>query len=156
MLLRRGYRIDLVEAVIGTEFDRIPELGSRIEQLSDFLGSSEDFEGLTITFKRVVNILKKQKENYAVDASLFAETCESELWELYRKLKGQIAACVEQKNYDAALKLLVQLRKPVDDFFEGVEILINENPALRENRVAMLRNLARLFLRIADFSKFSG
>lgn len=156
MLLRRGYRIDLVEAVIGTEFDRIPELGSRIEQLSDFLGSSEDFEGLTITFKRVVNILKKQKENYAVDASLFAETCESELWELYRKLKDQIAACVEQKNYDAALKLLVQLRKPVDDFFEGVEILINENPALRENRVAMLRNLARLFLRIADFSKFSG
>jgi glycyl-tRNA synthetase beta chain len=156
MVLRKGYQIDLVEAVISAEFDRIPELGSRIEQMNDFLGESEDFAALTTTFKRVVNILKKQKENYTVDASLFTETCESELWELCLRLKDQIPACSEQRNYDAALKLLVRLRKPVDDFFEGVEILTKENPALRENRVAVLQNVARLFLCIADFSKFSG
>jgi glycyl-tRNA synthetase beta subunit len=36
-----------------------------------------------------------------------------------------------------------------------VEILTKEEPKLRNNRVGMLQNVARLFLTLADFSKFS-
>jgi glycyl-tRNA synthetase beta subunit len=43
----------------------------------------------------------------------------------------------------------------VDAFFEGVEILTKENEVLKNNRVALLQDLSRLFLKVADFSKFS-
>jgi glycyl-tRNA synthetase beta subunit len=51
--------------------------------------------------------------------------------------------------------MVAKLRRPVDDLFEGVEILTKGDPELRKNRVALLQGLARLFLRLADFSKFS-
>ena len=62
---------------------------------------------------------------------------------------------VERGDYFEALNLMVRLRKPVDDLFDGVEILTKEDTQLRNNRVGMLQSLARLFLGLADFSKFS-
>jgi glycyl-tRNA synthetase beta chain len=62
---------------------------------------------------------------------------------------------MEERNYYEALELMARLRKPVDDLFDGVEILSKENPQLKNNRVGMLQALARLFLSLADFSKFS-
>jgi len=47
------------------------------------------------------------------------------------------------------------LREPVDELFDGVEIMTKENPRVRNNRVGLLQELARLFLSLADFSKFS-
>ena len=57
--------------------------------------------------------------------------------------------------YDEALSLLVRLRQPVDAFFEGVEVLTKKDDKLRENRVGLLQCLSRLFLSVADFSKFT-
>jgi glycyl-tRNA synthetase beta subunit len=53
------------------------------------------------------------------------------------------------------LNLLLTLKKPVNDLFDGVEILTRKDDCLRKNRVAVLQELARLFLTIADFSKFA-
>jgi glycyl-tRNA synthetase beta chain len=47
------------------------------------------------------------------------------------------------------------IRKPVDDFFDGVEVLTKDDPALRNNRVGLLQQIAGLMLLFADFSKFS-
>ena len=108
-----------------------------------------------MTFKRVTNILKKQENPFQVDPVLFSETCEVALWDTYEALKEVVHACLERSDYYEALVLLVRLRKPVDDLFDGVEILTKESQALRENRVGLLQGLARLFLSVADFSKFS-
>ena len=64
-------------------------------------------------------------------------------------------ACLERAEYYEALNLMARLRKPVDDFFDGVEVLTQESTALRENRVGLLQHLAGLFLRVGDLSKFS-
>jgi glycyl-tRNA synthetase beta chain len=50
---------------------------------------------------------------------------------------------------------MATLRRPVDEFFEGVEVLTKDDQKLKENRVGMLQYVSRLFLRVADFSRFS-
>jgi len=50
---------------------------------------------------------------------------------------------------------MAKIRKPVDDFFDGVEVLTKDDQALRENRVGVLQKIAGLMLLFADFSRFS-
>ena len=154
-MLRSGYENDLIEAVISVEFDRINELLARIDQLKKFISESGEFSELAMTSKRVTNILKNQEKQFEVDAALFRETCESDLWTTYRSLKDNVYEHLKRMDYYRALDLMVRLRKPVDEFFDGVEILTKENEALKANRVGVLQNVARLFLSVADFSKFS-
>jgi len=155
MMLRSDYKSDLIEAVISVEFDQINQLRFRIDQLKEFVTESEEFESLVLTFKRITNILKKQEESIDVDPGLFKESCEFRLWEAYQGLKDDVYGMREGKDFLGALNFMIRLRKPVDDLFDGVEILTKDNPRLRDNRVGMLQHLARLFLSLADFSKFS-
>jgi glycyl-tRNA synthetase beta chain len=155
MAVGSGYALELVEAVVSVNFDHIDRLPFRIEQLQRFIKESQEFELLVLTFKRVTNILKNQKGRLAVDPGLFKEPCESSLWQAYLATRDSIDDLIERKNYFESLTRLAQLRRPVDDLFEGVEIMTKDNPRLRENRVALLQNLAQLFLRHADFAKFS-
>jgi glycyl-tRNA synthetase beta chain len=155
MMLRAEYPSDLVEAVISVEFDHISHLRSRCDQLRDFIQEFGEFESLVLTFKRVTNILKNQSVTSGVDPSLFKEPCEYGLLEAYQGVKNDIASLMQEKKYRSALNLMAKLRGPVDQFFEGVEILTKEDEALKHNRVALLQDLSRLFLKVADFSKFS-
>jgi glycyl-tRNA synthetase beta chain len=154
MALRSGYESDLIDAVLSANFDRIHQLRSRIDQLRRFMTESEEFESLALTFKRITNILKKQDKPLAVDISLLREPCERKLWEAYEALKSEVHRLSRQKSYLEALNLITRLRQPVDELFDGVAILA-EDAQLRDNRVAMLQDLARLFLSLADFSKLS-
>ena len=155
MMLRSDYTTDLIEAVISAAFDRIGDLRYRMDQLNTFTKQSEEFEPLAITFKRISNILKNQEGSPAVDPSLFKEPCESKLWDAYQAIKENVFLLMQKKQYLEALNTIAGLRKPVDDFFEGVEILTKENPELKGNRVGILQHLSQLFLNLADLSKFS-
>jgi glycyl-tRNA synthetase beta chain len=62
---------------------------------------------------------------------------------------------ISSSRYAEAMDILARLKSPVDEFFDGVEILTKDSPALRQNRIGLLQGLAGLFLRIADFSKLS-
>jgi glycyl-tRNA synthetase beta chain len=155
MMLRSEYSSDLIEAVIAVEFDHIRHLRLRCDQLREFIQGFGDFESLVLTFKRVTNILKNQDVTSRVNPSLFREPCESALLHAYQGMKDDIERLMQDKKYAGALNLMAGLKGPVDAFFEGVEILTKENEALKNNRVALLHDLSRLFLKVADFSKFS-
>jgi glycyl-tRNA synthetase beta chain len=155
MMLRSGYESDSIVAVISVTFDRLCGLRSRIDCLKKFASESDEFQALTVTFKRVTNILKKQKHSYEVSSELFKDECESILWKSYEAVKDDVYACMEKREFHEALNLLTRLRKPVDDFFDGIEILTKKDDRLRENRVGLLQRLSDLFLSVADFSKFS-
>jgi glycyl-tRNA synthetase beta chain len=77
------------------------------------------------------------------------------LLQAYRSVKDDVERLIKEKNYAAALNLMAGLKGSVDAFFEGVEILTKESEAVKNNRVALLQELSRLFLKVADFSKFS-
>lgn len=155
MMLRSEYGSDLIEAVISVGFDRIDDLGMRIEQLARFVRESGEFQSLVLTSKRVSNILKNQERSTEVNPALFREACESSLWDTYLGARDEARGMVERGEYFEALNLMARLRKPVDEFFEGVEILVKSDASLRNNRVSMLHVLSGLLTSIADFSKFA-
>jgi glycyl-tRNA synthetase beta chain len=155
MMLRSDYGYGLVEAAIAVEFDRINQLRSRLDQLQAFVKEFGEFESFVLTSKRISNILKNQEEPVGVKPAHFKVPCESKLWECYQAVKGPIEEFIEKKNTYQALKLMATLKGPVDDFFNGVEILTKESAELKNNRVGMLQELSRLFLKVADFSKFA-
>jgi glycyl-tRNA synthetase beta chain len=155
LLLRSDHKSDLIEAAVSVAFDQISPLRDRIQQLEKFSTESEEFESLVLAFKRVNNILKKEKALRHVNPEQFREPCEKKLWEAYQEIKDDAQQKMDARNYYEALELMARLRKPVDDLFDGVEILTKEDPELKNNRVAMLQALSRLFLSLADFSKFS-
>ena len=155
MMLRSDYGHGLVEAAIAVGFDRISQLRSRLDQLQAFVKEFGEFESFVLTSKRISNILKNQGEPMGVQPALFKAPCESKLWESYQAVKRPIEDLMEKKNTYEALKLMATLKGPVDDFFNGVEILTKESVELKNNRVGMLQELSRLFLKAADFSKFA-
>ena len=155
MMLRSDYPTDLLEAVIAVEFDHIGHLRPRCDQLQAFIKEFGEFEALALTFKRVTNILKNQSAAPGVEPDLFREPCEGALLKAYQDVKDDIERLIRGKNYAEALNLMAGLKAPVDAFFEGVEILTKESEAIRNNRIALLHELSRLFLKVADFSKFS-
>ncbi|MDY6972766.1 MAG: glycine--tRNA ligase subunit beta, partial [Thermodesulfobacteriota bacterium] len=155
MALRLGYESELVESVISVGFDRIDQLQPRLGQLRKFASESEEFQAVVLTSKRVKNILKNQERPFGVDPGLFNESCESTLWMAFKALKDDIERCLENGEYYRSAMLMAGLRKPVDEFFEGVEVLTRDDMTLRQNRVGLLQHISRLFLCVADFSVFS-
>jgi glycyl-tRNA synthetase beta chain len=154
-MLTAGYDTDLIEAIVSAGFDRVSELPSRMDQLKRFIKESGDFSALALTFKRVSNILKNQELLLSVDETIFKDPTESGLWTAYKGIKDNIQGLIADRKYFDALNMIAGLKKPVDDFFDGVEVLTKESEKLKDNRVAVLHNIAGLFRGLADFSRFS-
>jgi glycyl-tRNA synthetase beta chain len=155
MMLRSEYSTDLLEAVLSVGFDRLDELRFRIEHLARFVKESGEFQSLVLTSKRVANILKNQESATDVDPALFQDPTEPALWNAYMGVHGKVMESADKRDYLGALNGMAQLRKPVDAFFEGVEVLTKSDASLRNNRVAMLQAISGLLTSVADFSKFS-
>ncbi len=155
LMLRSGYDSDEIEAVISAEFERIDLLRRRLDAVRRFASRGEEFESLALTFKRVKNIAKKANGSYEVNPDLLKEECEADLWTLLSECKGKLEESLDQGDYDKALEMLKEFRVPVDRLFEEVEILTKDDERLRENRLGLLQAIEQLFLRVADFSKFS-
>jgi glycyl-tRNA synthetase beta chain len=155
MFLRRGYEAELIDAVFSVNFDQIAEVRLRVEALHRFVGESAEFKGLALTFKRVSNILKGQNVNHPVDPAVFTETEEKTLWDACGAVSEELTSRLIRRDYRGALNLLIPLKNPVDNLFDRVEILTKKSQSLRENRLGLLQKVSRVFLAIADFSKFS-
>jgi len=104
--------------------------------------------------KRVSNILTKQGGDSigeTIDDSLLQDPAEKTLAEQIRQQAETVIPMFEKGDYAAALSSLANLREPVDRFFEEVMVMA-EDDATRNNRLAMLNSLRSLFLRVADIS----
>jgi glycyl-tRNA synthetase beta chain len=149
-LLSQGHPHDVVDAVLAGGVSDIVQSLRKIEAMEAFK-THPDFEGLAIAFKRVVNILKGF-EGGAVDASLFDDPAEEDLYRTFTGIREKANAFVDSGSYAEALSEMAQLRKPVDTFFEKVMVMA-EDEKIRFNRLSLLEEMAGLFFRIADFSK---
>ena len=113
-----------------------------------------------MAFKRVVNILKKsgklkaQARPAGVNDNLFEHESESALLAAYQKVEKKVSEAMGKGLFEKALQDIAALRGPVDDFFDGVLVLA-EDQNVRRNRMALLEHIAMLFGKFADFSKLS-
>ncbi|MFH2044027.1 MAG: glycine--tRNA ligase subunit beta [Pseudomonadota bacterium] len=156
LLAEEGYSKNVISAIVDISANHVPDVWQRTKALEK-LKADPDFEQLAIAFKRVVNIIRKSAPKSAdcksdVNESLFEKDCESALFAAYKDIKMKVSDNLEKGFYDQALLDIASLKNPVDDFFDGV-LVMAEDENIRNNRIALLRSISDLFALFADFSK---
>ncbi len=142
-----------VEAATSVAFDDLTDCIARIEALEAMRGS-ETFAVLAGSFKRIANIIKDNQET-AVEDSLLAEAAEKELHSVCKAVAAQANPLLAQRDHAAALNAMLAMKEPVDRFFEQVMVM-DENPAVRRNRLNLLTGLAALVRQVGDISRMSA
>ncbi len=153
LLLDKGYAFDVTDAVLSVSFDELVDVQGRIDALKK-AREWKDFESIVIAFKRAMNILKGSPSKREIASSLLAEPAEQNLYQSFLKTKEGIGPLLNRRDYASALLEMIQMKKPIDEFFDGVMVMV-EDEAIRNNRLALLDEIGKLFLRIADFSKLT-
>jgi glycyl-tRNA synthetase beta chain len=152
LLVTRGLSADVVEAVLTVSFEDLVDLEERAQALHE-MKKEPDFEPLAIAFKRVVNISKSYPAG-KVDPDWFENPVEERLLDAYETMGKKAKEKIAQKAYTSALKDLSLLRGPVDEFFDGVMVMA-EDEKIKANRLSLLASIAQLFFKIGDFSKIT-
>ncbi|CAA2103861.1 Glycine--tRNA ligase beta subunit [Methylobacterium bullatum] len=160
----QGARHDLIDAVFALPGqDDLLMVVRRVEALGQFL-ETDDGRNLLAGYKRAANILrieeKKDGRSYEAEPDRAAiaasgEPEEQALSEALVAARDSASAAVAAEDFSGAMRALSILRAPVDAFFEKV-IVNADDPALRENRLALLNALRAATREVADFSKIEG
>ena len=147
-----GFDVHVFEAVLARQPLRPLDFEQRMQAVKAFRDLPES-GSLAAANKRIRNILRKADSAIPAhyDASLFQENAERELASALQQLDAQTRDLFEARDYTNALCQLAALQAPVDTFFDDVMVM-TEDTALRDNRLALLQSLSNLFLQVADIS----
>jgi glycyl-tRNA synthetase beta chain len=146
-----GIAVDVIQAVLARRPTRPADFDARVRAVSHFR-TLDSAEALAAANKRVSNILAKADAAIGeINLTACVEPAEKALAEAVLALRTEVQPLIAKGDYTAVLDKLANLRAPVDSFFDNV--MVNaEDPALRQNRLAILNTLQNLFLQVADIS----
>jgi len=146
-----GIAVDVIQAVLARRPTRPADFDARVRAVSHFR-TLDSAEALAAANKRVSNILAKADAAIGeINLTACVEPAEKALAEAVLALRAEVQPLIAQGDYTAVLDKLANLRAPVDSFFDNV--MVNaDDPALRQNRLAILNTLQGLFLQVADIS----
>ncbi len=152
LLKDAGYAPDVIEAVLAQRPTRIDLVPAKLDAVRAFLALPEAL-ALAAANKRIGNILKKAEGKLPQpDPELFGEDAERALYAQIQAITPQVAARVESGDYAGALSALASVRAEVDRFFDQVMVNVDD-PALRANRLGLLKSLYDQLNAVADISK---
>ena len=154
--LDKGIHPDVLDAVLSTKPTNPLDINNRLLAVDAFRQRAEA-ESLAAANKRIGNILKKIKGDLPieVDEKLLRENAEKALYQTLTELDDKVQSLIDEAKYQDALAELSTLRESVDQFFDDVMVMTDDE-ALKNNRIALLNKLHGLFLQIADISKLQG
>lgn len=145
-----GIGADVVQSVQATGVTNLYDFDKRIKAVEKFKTLSEA-ESLAASNKRVGNILAKAEGNPEFSEDLLKEDAEKTLYKAMSDISAATEASYNEGNYAEALSTLSSLKEPVDNFFD--KVMVNcEDVAVKNNRLALLRQLRNMFTHIADIS----
>ncbi|HZY05184.1 MAG TPA: glycine--tRNA ligase subunit beta [Anaeromyxobacteraceae bacterium] len=144
---------DLVAAVLSVGFDDAVDARRRLEALAA-AKARPDFVPLVTTFKRVANIQEKAggAGPTRVDTALLRDEAEIHLDQELSRVERQVTRLRASRDYSAVLGAVAGLKPAVDRFFDEV-LVMAEEPALRDNRLGLMRRVGALFAGLADFRR---
>ncbi|MGI9264578.1 MAG: glycine--tRNA ligase subunit beta [Gammaproteobacteria bacterium] len=147
--------VNVFEAVLARSPVSPLDFHRRMQAVLEF-ASLPAADSLAAANKRVANILDKTGRDDWEDADRdrLIEAEEKVLFESLTILSGEVRPLLAERKYRAALERLATLREPVDAFFDAVMVM-DEDPHLRENRLALLNQMRKLFLHTADLSRLA-
>ena len=155
---KEGFGYDEVNAVFRAGADDLVDARRRLDALR-VIRKSKNFEPLTVSFKRIRKILEKAALSAGAPQEVRPELFEGEAERaLHTSMHAALPRVNDQKragHYKEALEVIAALRPDVDRFFEQVMVMA-EDAAVRQNRLALLGELLREFTTIADFSEMGG
>ncbi|MCK0506769.1 glycine--tRNA ligase subunit beta [Aromatoleum anaerobium] len=155
LLRDAGHAVDVVDAVLALRPTRIDLVPAKLDAVRVFRGLPEA-EALAAANKRIVNILKKAEDELPEpDVALLQEQAEKALFHAVVEVAPLVRSHVANEDYTDALCALAGLRVAVDTFFDDVMVMVEE-PLTRQNRLALLRQLAGLMNQVADLSRLSA
>jgi glycyl-tRNA synthetase beta chain len=155
MLRERGFSPNEVEAVLAQNPDRVDDVVQRLEAVQAFAALPES-ASLAAANKRITNILKKtEAAPGAVSHDLLQEQAERNLAASIDRVRPDVDAAFARGDFTGTLKTLARLRDDVDAFFNDVMVMADDL-ALRNNRLALLSILHRMMNRVADISKLAA
>lgn len=113
-------------------------------------------QSLAAANKRVHNLLSKNPiqshlKQSEINLSLISTPEEQELFSEIQIKEDEIIPFMKERNYSALLQSLASLQAPVDNFFDKVMVMVDDEK-VRNNRLNLLYRLRNLFLQIADIS----
>ncbi|WP_197329818.1 glycine--tRNA ligase subunit beta [Ralstonia syzygii] len=151
----KGYSTNEVEAVVSQRPQRLDDIVARLEAVRAFAALPQA-EALAAANKRITNILKKTDIAIgAVQPQLLREDAERALHQAVATSEPHVHDAFARGDFTTALKTLAGLREAVDSFFDGVMVMADDT-ALRDNRLALLGELHGLMNRVADISKLAA
>lgn len=143
-------RYDMIDAVLATGSDDIYDTWLRAKAMS--------VEGGTIAMQKAVQALTrvgnlaKNAQSDSINANLFEVDAEHALFKAYTEAKAAIEKYQLEKNYQGVLTILASLSAPIDAFFGAVMVMV-ENTAVKNNRLALLKAISGLAVNTADLTK---
>jgi glycyl-tRNA synthetase beta chain len=156
LLEQPGTTPEMLDAVFANRPRSPLDAVTRLAALKEFL-LLPDAVVLAAINKRIANILKKTQvsQDWAVDPQGLAEEAERGLHQALKELRDPVLEATKQRRYADSLQALAGLRAPVNDFFDRVMVM-DENIAKRNNRLALLRDVQALLGGVADLSRLPG
>jgi glycyl-tRNA synthetase beta chain len=155
-LKEKGYETDEIEAVVSLNPTRMDHVLARMKALREFRALPEA-QALAAANKRIRNILRQAGNNAPaeINSALLTENSEIQLAMGVQAMHDRVQPLLAAFNYTETLKQLASLRPAVDDFFDRVMVMADDK-AVRDNRLALLNRLSGLFLNVADISRLQG
>jgi glycyl-tRNA synthetase beta chain len=155
LLREKLFTPEEIESVLSTSPARFDTIPARLEAVKQFR-LLEEAPSLSAANKRIRNILRKAESppKLSVDSQHFSENAEHQLFEEILRLAPIVESQLSEGDYVGALKALSSARGPVDEFFDTVMVMADDQ-AIRNNRLSLLARLEILMNRVADISKLS-
>ena len=151
-----GYTANQVEAVLCQRPARLDLVPAQAAAVRAF-GELPEADALAAANKRIVNILRKSGSEAAtaVDRARLSEGAEHDLYLAFQKLQPIVDDHCTTGDFSGALLALASAKPAVDRFFDDV-LVMTDDPAIRANRLALLRGVAQTMNRVADISKLAA
>ena len=153
MYTEQGISVDTIQAVQAINPHMPLDFDQRIRAVQTF-SELPQAEELADSNKRVANILAKSEVSVAdtVDEALLSEAAEQALYQAIQQAQTAVKPLLETADYTQVLQTLVSLDAPLTQFF--ADVMVNsEDAALKNNRLALLKQVRALFLTVADISE---
>ncbi|MCG2635449.1 MAG: glycine--tRNA ligase subunit beta, partial [Gammaproteobacteria bacterium] len=152
----QGFGPDEIDSVLHLKPASLWDADRRIRAVAEFR-KLPDAAALVAANKRIGNILRQIEILPAgeVDSELLREAAEETLATQLRKLSEAVIPLLDRGHYTEALHRMAALRVAVDGFFDSVMVM-DEEIALRNNRIRLLMEIRKLFLRVSDLSRLQG
>lgn len=145
-----GYAYDEIEAGLAAGGANLPDLRARVDAVHR-VREEPGFLTVVLAAKRIVNILKDAPEA-PLDGQLLAEPAERDLHAAFQGLRSEVEEAAAAGDYERCLRRIADLAPVLDRFF--VEVLVMDpDPGVRRNRIALLQAIHRSVSRTARLTE---